>query len=108
MNLCRDIIDSLTDAIIVLSPTMEPQLVNPAAAGLRAGMSPDDGRAHQYCGVILTGGDRISSLVEQVLAVRAPGRMPQERVNIHQILPPAMRMAGLFPNPPADVTVVQD
>ena len=31
MNLWHDIIDSLTDAIIVLSPAMEPQVVNPAA-----------------------------------------------------------------------------
>ena len=31
MNLWRDIIDSLTDAIVVLSPAMEPQVVNPAA-----------------------------------------------------------------------------
>src|SRR5260370_23985806 len=31
LNLWHDIIDSLTDAIIVLSPAMEPQVVNPAA-----------------------------------------------------------------------------
>ena len=225
MNLCRDIIDSLTDAIIVLSPSMEPQLVNPAAetmlgvsqvnastvadlvrqndwlgrmvaacllggqdlgypetvltlgpreitvraevspllgaeehpggvvvllhdlshekgaaeaastagdlslrlspaglahevknpltgikgaAELMAGMYPDDGRAQQYCGVILTGVDRIAALVEQVLAVSAPGRMAQEPVNIHQILHSAMRMAGLYPNPPPELTVIQD
>jgi two-component system nitrogen regulation sensor histidine kinase GlnL len=43
-----------------------------------------------------------------VLAVNAPGRMAQEPVNIHQILHSAMRMAGLFPNPPPDVTILQD
>ncbi len=31
MNLWRDIVDSLTDAIVVLSPSLEPQAVNPAA-----------------------------------------------------------------------------
>src|SRR5271154_4349015 len=31
LNLWHDIIDSLTDGIIVLSPAMEPQVVNPAA-----------------------------------------------------------------------------
>src|ERR1035437_3950091 len=31
LSLWHDIIDSLTDAIIVLSPAMEPQAVNPAA-----------------------------------------------------------------------------
>ncbi len=224
LNLWRDIIDSLTDAILVLSPTMEPQVVNPAAetmlgvsqvnastvadlvrqndwlgrmvgtclvsgqdlgdpetvlmigpreltvraevapllgaegrpggvvvllhdlshekgaaeaasggdlslrlspaglahevknpltgikgaAELMAGMYPDDGRAQQYCGVILTGVERITSLVEQVLAVSAPGRMAQEPVNIHQVIHSAMRMAGLFPNPPADLIVIQD
>jgi len=224
LNLWRDIIDSLTDAIVVLSPTMEPQVVNPAAetmlgvsqvnattvadlvrqndwlgrmvstclvsgqdlgdpetvltigpreltvraevspllgaegrpggvvvllhdllhekgaaeaastgdlslrlspaglahevknpltgikgaAELMAGMYPDDGRAQQYCGVILTGVERIASLVEQVLAVSAPGRMAQEPVNIHQVLHSAMRMAGLFPNPPNGLTVLQD
>jgi two-component system nitrogen regulation sensor histidine kinase GlnL len=224
LNLWRDIIDSLTDAIIVLSPTMEPQVVNPAAetmlgvsqvnastvadlvrqndwlgrmvgtclvsgqdlgdpetvltigpreltvraevapllgaegrpggvvvllhdlshekgaaeaasggdlslrlspaglahevknpltgikgaAELMAGMYPDDGRAQQYCGVILTGVERITSLVEQVLAVSAPGRMVMEPVNIHQVIHSAMRMAGLFPHPPADLIVLQD
>ncbi len=36
MNLWRDIIDSLTDAILVLSPAMEPQVVNPAAETMLA------------------------------------------------------------------------
>jgi len=31
LNLWHDIIDSLTDGIIVLSAAMEPQVVNPAA-----------------------------------------------------------------------------
>ena len=78
------------------------------AAELMAGMYPDDGRAQQYCGVILDGVERIASLVEQVLAVSAPARMAQEPVNIHQVLHSAMRMAGLLPNPPADVVILQD
>jgi two-component system nitrogen regulation sensor histidine kinase GlnL len=77
------------------------------AAELMAGMYPD-GRAQQYCGVILTGVERITSLVEQVLAVSAPGRMTLAPVNIHQVLHSAMRLAGLLPNPPADLVIVQD
>jgi two-component system nitrogen regulation sensor histidine kinase GlnL len=34
--------------------------------------------------------------------------MAQEPVNIHQVLHSAMRMAGLFPNPPNGLTVLQD
>ncbi len=78
------------------------------AAELMAGMYPDDGRAQQYCGVILTGVERITSLVEQVLAVSAPGRMALAPVNIHQVIHSAMRIAGLHPNPPAGLEVIQD
>ncbi|MGH7813989.1 MAG: two-component system sensor histidine kinase NtrB [Candidatus Binataceae bacterium] len=78
------------------------------AAELMAGMFPADTRAQQYCGVILDGVNRIATLVEQVLAAGAPQRMAQEPVNIHLVLHEAMRMAGLFPNPPANVTIIQD
>ena len=39
MNLWHDIIDSLTDGIIVLSPAMEPQVADPAAQTM-LGVSP--------------------------------------------------------------------
>src|SRR5271156_5178010 len=39
LNLWRDIIDSLTDAVLVLSPALEPQVVNPAAETM-LGVSP--------------------------------------------------------------------
>jgi len=39
LNLWRDIIDSLTDAIVVLSPAMDPQVANPAAETM-LGVSP--------------------------------------------------------------------
>jgi len=78
------------------------------AAELMAGMYPDDGRAQQYCEVILTGVERITSLVEQVLAVSAPGRMTLAPVNIHQVIHSAMRIAGLHPNPPSGLEVIQD
>ncbi len=78
------------------------------AAELMAGMYPDDGRAQQYCEVILTGVERITSLVEQVLAVSAPGRMAMAPVNIHQVIHSAMRIAGLYPTPPAGLEIIQD
>jgi two-component system, NtrC family, nitrogen regulation sensor histidine kinase GlnL len=105
---------STGDLSLRLSPAgLAHEVKNPltgikGAAELMAGMYPDNGRAQQYCEVILTGVERIASLVEQVLAVSAPGRMAQEPVNIHQVLHSAMRMAGLFPNPPDGLTVLQD
>lgn len=102
------------DLSLRLSPAgLAHEVKNPltgikGAAELMSGMYPDDNRAQQYCGVILTGVERITSLVEQVLAVSAPARMTQEPVNIHQVLHSAMRMAGLYPNPPDDLTVIQD
>ena len=71
-------------------------------------MFPDDGRAQQYCSVILDGVNRIASLVEQVLMVSGPQRLAQEPVNIHMVLHQAMRMAGLYPHPPEGVEVLQD
>ena len=78
------------------------------AAELLAGMFPDDARAQQYCGVILDGVNRIAALVEQVLVVSGPQRLAHEPVNIHMVLHQALRMAGLFPQPPAGVVVLQD
>jgi two-component system, NtrC family, nitrogen regulation sensor histidine kinase GlnL len=78
------------------------------AAELMAGMFPDDARAQQYCSVILDGVNRIAALVEQVLMVSGPQRLAQEPVNIHMVLHQAMRMAGLFPQPPEGVAVLQD
>src|ERR1035437_649717 len=78
------------------------------AAELMARMFPDDPRAQQYCGVILDGVNRIASLVEQVLMVSGPQRLAREPVNIHMVLHQAMRMAGLYPQPPDGVVVVQD
>ncbi|MGH8012621.1 MAG: histidine kinase dimerization/phospho-acceptor domain-containing protein, partial [Candidatus Binataceae bacterium] len=48
------------------------------AAELLAVMLPTDPRARQYCGLILEGVNRISSLVEQVLAASGPQRLRHE------------------------------
>ncbi len=77
------------------------------AAELLAGRLRSDPRAQQYCGVILEGVNRITSLVEQVLAVSAPQRLRFAPVKIHRVLHGALRMAGLHPQPPAGVTVEQ-
>ncbi len=78
------------------------------AAELLASMYPSDGRAQQYCGVILDGVNRIAALVEQVLSVSSPQRLARDPVNIHQVLHQALRMAGLYPTPPRTVRIVQD
>ncbi len=102
------------DLSLRLSPAgLAHEVKNPltgikGAAELMAGMFPDDGRAQQYCSVILDGVNRIASLVEQVLMVSGPQRLVQEPVNIHMVLHQAMRMAGLFPQPPEGVVVLQD
>jgi len=67
------------------------------AAELLAGLFPSDYRARQYCDVILSGVDRLASLVEEVLAVSGPLRLKREPVNIHQVLHQALAMAGLYP-----------
>src|SRR5258708_26923005 len=70
---------STGDLSLRLSPAgLAHEVKNPltgikCAAELMAGMYPDDGRAQQYCCVILTGVERIASVVEQVLAGRSPG-----------------------------------
>ena len=102
------------DLSLRLSPAgLAHEVKNPltgikGAAELMAGMFPDDGRAQQYCSVILDGVNRIAALVEQVLMVSGPQRLVQEPVNIHMVLHQAMRMAGLFPQPPEGVVVLQD
>jgi len=102
------------DLSLRLSPAgLAHEVKNPltgikGAAELMAGMFPDDSRAQQYCGVILDGVNRIASLVEQVLMVSGPQRLAREPVNIHMVLHQAMRMAGLYPQPPEGVVVIQD
>jgi two-component system, NtrC family, nitrogen regulation sensor histidine kinase GlnL len=102
------------DLSLRLSPAgLAHEVKNPltgikGAAELMAGMFPDDARAQQYCSVILDGVNRIASLVEQVLMVSGPQRLVQEPVNIHMVLHQAMRMAGLFPQPPEGLVVLQD
>jgi len=102
------------DFSLQLSPAgLAHEVKNPltgikGAAELMAGMFPDDRRAQQYCSVILDGVNRIASLVEQVLMVSGPQRLAQEPVNIHIVLHQALRMAGLFPQPPEGVVVIQD
>ncbi len=77
------------------------------AAELLAGRLRADPRAQQYCGLILEGVNRITALVEQVLAASSPQRLSFEPVNIHRVLHQALRMAGLHPHPPDGVTVEQ-
>lgn len=102
------------DLSLQLSPAgLAHEVRNPltgikGAAELMAGMFPEDRRAQQYCSVILDGVNRIASLVEQVLMVSGPQRLADEPVNIHMVLHQALRMAGLFPQPPAGVVVLQD
>lgn len=66
------------------------------ATELLATMFQADPRAQQYCEVIRHGVERITSLVEQVLAASKPMRLKREPVNIHQVLHQALRSAGLF------------
>ena len=78
------------------------------AAELLATMHPEEGRARQYCDVIMEGVDRIASLVEQVLAVSAPRRVRQDEVNVHRVIHQALKLAGLFPKPPPEVELEQE
>lgn len=77
------------------------------AAELLAGRLRSDPRAQQYCGLILEGVNRITALVEQVLAASSPQRLSFEPVNIHRVLHQALMMAGLHPHPPNGVTIEQ-
>ncbi len=101
------------DQLVRLSPAgLAHEVKNPltgikGAAELLAGMFPEDSRAQQYCDLILLGVNRIASLVEQVLAVSAPGRLKHDPVNIHQVLHQALRTAGLFEAPPPGIVIEQ-
>ena len=77
------------------------------AAELLATRLRSDPRAQQYCGLILEGVNRITALVEQVLAASSPQRLSFEPVNIHRVLHQALMMAGLHPHPPNGVTIEQ-
>jgi nitrogen-specific signal transduction histidine kinase len=65
------------------------------AGELLSSMFPADQRAQQYCKLILDGANRITSLIEQVLAASGPQRLKHEPVNVHQLLHQALRMAGI-------------
>src|SRR2546428_277254 len=115
-GLWQEIVDSLSDAVVVFDPALAPIAMNPAAetlcgtkgeAELRAGRLRSDPRAQQYCGLTLEGVNRTAALVEQVLAPSSPQRLNFAPVNIHRVLHQALRMAGLHPHPPAGVTIEQ-
>ena len=78
------------------------------AAELLSAMYPNEKRSQQYCEVILDGVNRIATLVEQVLAVSAPQRLKQDEVNIHRVIHQALKLAGLFPQPPPEIVVDQE
>jgi len=102
-----------TEAGLGLSPAgLAHEIKNPltgikGAAELLAGLHPLDHRAQQYCDVIRNGVDRLTSLVEEVLAVTGPQRLKQEPVNIHKVLHQALAMAGLYPVTPPRIVVEQ-
>jgi two-component system nitrogen regulation sensor histidine kinase GlnL len=77
------------------------------AAELLASMFSADARAQQYCELILHGVNRITSLVEQVLAVSGPHRLKHESINIHRLLHQALKLAGAHPEAPAGVKIEQ-
>ncbi len=100
------------DALRLSSAGLAHEVKNPltgirGAAELMAAMFPADPRAQQYCGLILDGVSRITSLVEQVLAVSGPLRLNIEPINIHQLLHQALRVAGAHPAPPEGVAIEQ-
>ncbi|HVA78901.1 MAG TPA: ATP-binding protein [Candidatus Binataceae bacterium] len=78
------------------------------AAELLSAMYPAEQRVQQYYAVIRDGVNRITGLVEEVLAVSAPQRLVKEPVNIHQVLHQALRMAGLYPKAPEAIRIEQD
>jgi two-component system nitrogen regulation sensor histidine kinase GlnL len=78
------------------------------AAELLSAMYPTEHRVQQYYAVIRDGVNRITGLVEEVLAVSAPQRLVKEPVNIHQVLHQALRMAGLYPKAPDAIRIEYD
>ncbi len=78
------------------------------AAELLAAMYPHEARTQQYCELIMDGVNRIAALVEQVLAVSAPQRLKQDEVNIHKVIHQALKLAGLFPQPPPEIAIEQE
>jgi PAS domain S-box-containing protein len=76
-------------------------------AELLGAMFPADQRVQQYCQLILDGVHRITSLVEQVLAVSGPHRLKRDSVNIHQVIHQALRIAGVYPDPPPELVIEQ-
>lgn len=102
------------EAQLKLSPAgLAHEVKNPltgikGAAELLGAMYPSDQRAKQYCELILAGVERIASLVEQVLAVSGPQRLRRDEINIHRVLHQALRMAGVYPVPPAEMQLVQE
>ena len=103
-----------TELSLRLSPAgLAHEVKNPltgikGAAELLAAMYPAEPRVQQYYGVIRDGVNRITGLVEEVLAVSAPQRLVKEPVNIHQVLHEALRMAGLYPKAPDGIRIEQD
>ncbi|MGH7781482.1 MAG: two-component system sensor histidine kinase NtrB [Candidatus Binataceae bacterium] len=107
-------VTDLSELSLRLSPAgLAHEVKNPltgvkGAAELLAAMYPAEPRVQQYCGVIRDGVNRITSLVEQVLAASVPQRLVKEPTNIHQVLHQALRMAGLYPKAPDAIRIEQD
>jgi len=102
------------EPVLRLSPAgLAHEIKNPltgikGAAELLSAMFPAEPKAERYCDLILASVNRISSLIEQVLSVSSPQRLGREPLNIHQVLHSALAMNGLFPVPPAGITVEQE
>jgi len=102
------------EPVLRLSPAgLAHEIKNPltgikGAAELLAAMFPGEPKAARYSELILAGVNRITALVEQVLSVSSPQRLSREPLNIHQVLHSALAMNGLFPVPPAGMTVEQE
>ncbi|HVN88772.1 MAG TPA: ATP-binding protein [Candidatus Binataceae bacterium] len=99
--------------VVRLSPAgLAHEVKNPltgikGAAELLKVMYPGDARAEQYCGLILHGVNRITSLVEQAMAASRPARLRSDKLNIHQVLHQALKTAGLFETAPDGIRIEQ-
>lgn len=102
------------EPILRLSPAgLAHEVKNPltgikGAAELLAAMYPGEPRARQYCELILSGVNRIATLVEEVLAVSGPQRLGRVPVNIHRTLHEALKTAGLDPKGSNAITIEQE